>query len=55
MKRLEINLKEEVSKKTNKPYKYIQVVIGDWTGRLFVQSPFEMQYIEKYINSKEEE
>lgn len=46
--KLQINLKDGISK-DNKPYKYIEVVIGDWTGRCFARSDFELKYIENYL------
>lgn len=37
------------SKKTGKAYEAIKVTIGEWSGLLFPNSRFEMDYIKKYL------
>lgn len=49
---IKLNIKEGVSKKTNKPYKCLELVIGDWKGLVFPRSSFEMDYIEKIIGEQ---
>ena len=40
-----ITLIEGVSKKSNKPYKALQLKAGKWQKMYFVESQFEMDYI----------
>lgn len=52
MKKLEINLHNGISKE-GKPYRCVQVVIGDWSTLIFPNTKFEMDYIEKYIKNED--
>jgi len=48
-----ITLIEGVSKKSNKPYKALQLKVGKWKKMYFVESEFEMEYIADYLSSSD--
>lgn len=48
----QITLREGTSK-AGKPYRALNLTIGTWTKLYFVDSQFEMDYIEKYLKEAE--
>jgi len=49
-----ITLIEGVGKTSKKPYKALQLKIGEWQQMYFVQSKFEMDYIVKQLSGSDE-
>lgn len=47
---IQIRIQSSVSSKTNKPYEYLQTVIGEWEIRTFFQSPLERKEAERVLN-----
>jgi len=50
-----ITLIEGVGKKSNKPYKALQLKAGKWKKMYFVESEFEMEYIADYLSGSDDE
>lgn len=48
-KNISVSVEEAISQKTNKPYEYIKVVVGDWEERVFPRSKFDIKYIKEYL------
>lgn len=47
---IQIKIKSAVSSKTNKPYDYLQVLIGEWEIRNFFQSPLEKKEAQRVLD-----
>lgn len=45
-----ITIYEGVSKEKKIPYKALLIEVGEWSKLVFVDSKFEMEYIEKQLN-----
>lgn len=51
----EVYIAKRLANKTQKPYKAIVVKVGDeWTQLIFPRSKFEWDYLEKFLETKDE-
>lgn len=50
-----VTLFEGKSKKDGKPYKALLVKVGEWDTLYFVNSKFEMKYLEEYLTEDSED
>jgi len=48
-----ITLYEGIGKTSNKPFKALKLEVGTWTKLYFLDSRFEMDYIEQFLTSPE--
>ena len=50
---VQLRVKQEVSKKTNRPYDFLSVVMGDFEAMVFFRSPLEKKECERIIKMVE--
>lgn len=48
-----ITLKKGIGKDSGKPYRALVLTVGDWSKIYFVDSRFELDYLEKYLTEPE--
>lgn len=47
---VQMNIRSAVSTKTNKPYDYLEIMIGEWEIRQFFQSPLERKEFTRVLD-----
>lgn len=50
--KINVEIYEAVSKKTNKPYRALKLSVGEWSTLIFPQSKFEWEHIEKVFEAQ---